>query len=437
MSLPTDCPQRDERQGWLGDAHLSAEEAILNFDMAAFYSHFLEEIRLAQKEDGSLPDAVPPYVDKLYPADPAWGLAYLEIAWLLYFYYGDDRILQKHFAAMKRYVDHLTRNAEGGIIVKLGKYGDWCSPGEVSPKRTPLELTSTWSYYRAAVLLSRCAEALGRTDDVRGYARLAEEIKTAFNARFLRDDQYIALQVGPADRSPSQTSNILPLAMDMVPPEKKRLVLERLLESVVKEWDCHPDTGILGARYLLDVLTQAGYGQTAFRVATQRTYPGWGYMVEQGATTLWERWENLTGSGMNSHNHIMLGSIDSWFYRIIAGLRCDAPAWGKMSVRPPLLAGLTDAAAEVSTMRGKAAVAWHRDAQLFELRVEVPVGAEATVHFPLVEGTGMIEESGALVWRDGAAAGEEPAVAFLKNDGGYAVFRMGSGVYAFRGGSFA
>jgi hypothetical protein len=108
-----------------------------------------------------------------------------------------------------------------------------------------------------------------------------------------------------------------------------------------------------------------------------------------------------------------------------------------MSVRPPLLAGLTDAAAEVSTMRGKAAVAWHRDAQLFELRVEVPVGAEATVHFPLVEGTGMIEESGALVWRDGAAAGEEPAVAFLKNDGGYAVFRMGSGVYAFRGGSFA
>jgi len=435
MSIPTDCPQRDERQGWLGDAHLAAEEAILNFDMAAFYSHFLEEIRLAQKEDGSLPDAVPPYVEKLYPADPAWGIAYLEIAWLLYFYYGDDRILLRHYACLKRYVDHLGRNAEGQIILKLGKYGDWCSPGEVAPKRTPLELTSTWSYYRAAVLLSRFAEALGRTDDVRACARLAEGIKTAFNDRFLRDDQYTAVRVGPADKSPSQTSNVLPLALDMVPPDKKRLVLERLLESVVMEWDCHPDTGILGARYLLDVLTQAGYGQTAFRVATQKSYPGWGYMVEQGATTLWERWENLTGSGMNSHNHIMLGSIDSWFYRVIAGLRCDAPAWGMMTVRPPLITGLTDAAAEVSTMRGKAAVAWHREARLFELRVEVPVGAEAMVHFPLVEGAAMIEESGSLIWKAGLASGETPGVSFLKNDGEYVLFRVGSGVYAFRGSS--
>jgi len=435
MSFPTDCPQRDERQGWLGDAHLSAEEAILNFDMAALYSHFLEEIRLAQKEDGSLPDVVPPYISRLYPADPAWGIGYLEIAWLLYFYYGDDRILQKHFAGMKKYVDHLTRNAEGRIIGKLGKYGDWCSPGEVAPKKTPLELTSTWSYYRAAVLLSRCAEVIGRTDDVRAYTRLAEEIKSAFNARFLREDQYVAVRSGPADKSPSQTSNILPLALDMVPAEKKRLVLERLLESVVKEWDCHPDTGILGARYLLDVLTQAGYGQSAFRVATQKTYPGWGYMVEQGATTLWERWENLTGSGMNSHNHIMLGSIDCWFYRVIAGLRCEAPAWGTMTVKPPLFAGLSDAAAEVSTMRGKAAVAWHREARLFELRVEVPVGAEAVVHFPLLEGTGLIEESGSVIWKEGAAAENTPAVSFLRNENEYALFRVGSGVYAFRSGS--
>ena len=432
MSIPTDCPQRDERQGWLGDAHLAAEQAILNFDLAAFYSQFLEDIRLAQKDDGSLPDAVPPYVRRLYPADPAWGVAYLEIAWLIFYYYGDERILQKHFAGLKKYVDHLTKNAPGRIISKLGKYGDWCSPGEVAPKKTPLELTSTWSYYRAAFLLSRFAEVLGRADDVRSYTRLAEEIKTAFNARFLGDDQYTALRAGPADKSPSQTSNVLPLALDLVPAEKKRLVLERLLESVVKEWDCHPDTGILGARHLLDVLTEAGYGQTAFRVATQRTYPGWGYMVEQGATTLWERWENLAGAGMNSHNHIMLGSIDAWFYRVVAGLRCDAPAWGKITIRPPLFAGLTDASAKVMTVRGKTGVFWRRGERSFELSVQVPVGAEAVVYFPLVDGADIIEEGGSAIWKDGVPAGQTPGILFLKNENRFALFRVGSGVYAFR-----
>jgi alpha-L-rhamnosidase len=432
MSIPTDCPQRDERQGWLGDAHLSAEEAIFNFDMAAFYSQFLDQIRLAQKEDGSLPDTVPPYIGRLYPADPAWGLAYLELAWLLYYYYGDERILQKHFAGMKKYVDHLTKNATVRIIQTLGKYGDWCSPGVVAPKKTPLELTSTWCYYRAAVLLSWFADVLGRADDVRGYARLAEEIKAAFNARFLLEDEYAACRVGPADKSPSQTSNTLPLALDMVPPDKKEIILIRLLDSVIKDHDCHLDTGILGTRYLLDVLTENGHGEKAFRVATQRTYPGWGYMVEQGATTLWERWENLTGGGMNSHNHIMLGSIDAWFYRVIAGLRCAAPGWKKMLIRPPLFSGVTGATAEVMTVRGKAGVSWRREDPSFELNVQVPVGTEAEVYCPLYGGTGLIKESGSVIWQDGAVSGQPTEVFFLRRENDFALFRLGSGLYAFR-----
>ncbi|MBN2409126.1 MAG: family 78 glycoside hydrolase catalytic domain, partial [Candidatus Aminicenantes bacterium] len=228
MGIPTDCPQRDERHGWLGDAHLAAEEAIFNFDMAAFYSKFLEDIRLSQKEDGSLPDTVPPYIRRLYPADPAWGIAYLELAWLLFFYLGDERVLRRHFARMKKYVDYLGRNAEEYIVRRLGKYGDWCPPGSVVPKKTPLELTSTWCYYRAAGLLSAFAEILGRMDDKRSYARLAEAIKTAFNARFLADDQYAVFRVSSADKSPDQSSNVLPLALDMVPGDKKDKVLLRL-----------------------------------------------------------------------------------------------------------------------------------------------------------------------------------------------------------------
>lgn len=134
MSIPTDCPQRDERHGWLGDAHLSAEEAILNFDMAAFYTKYLEDIRLAQKEDGSLPDVVPAYLPKLYPADPAWSSAYAILVWLMYRYYGDTRVIERHYLPLKRYVEFLGRNAEDHIIRKLGKYGD-CALREASSRR--------------------------------------------------------------------------------------------------------------------------------------------------------------------------------------------------------------------------------------------------------------------------------------------------------------
>jgi alpha-L-rhamnosidase len=406
MSIPTDCPQRDERHGWLGDAHLSAEESILNFDMSAFFSKFLEDIRLSQREDGSLPDIVPPYIQRLYPADPAWGIAYLELAGLMFLYFDDEQVLQRHFQGMKRYVDYLSTNAENHIIQNLGKYGDWCPPGSVVPKKTPLELTSTWCYYRAAALLSSFAMALGRTDDNRDYTRLAEAIKSAFNARFLADDQYAAFRVGPADKSPDQTSNVLPLALDLVPEEKKAKVLARLIDSVVREWDHHLDTGIIGTRYLLDVLTDNGHGETAFRVATQRSYPGWGFMVETGATTLWERWENLTGGGMNSHNHIMLGSIDAWLYRAVAGLRCVAPGWRKMVIRPLLCGGLDGASAEVVTVRGLAKVAWKRKGQTIDLMVRI--------------------------WRDGQASALPPGFARLKKAGPHLVFTVGSGDYSFR-----
>ena len=431
MSIPTDCPQRDERHGWLGDAHLSAEESILNFDMSSFYSKFLDDIRLSQKEDGSLPDTVPPYIQGLYPADPAWGIAYLELAWQMFLYFGDERVLQKHYSGMKKYVDHLGRNAENQIIQKLGKYGDWCPPGSVVPKKTLLELTSTWCFYRAAGLLSAFAKVLGRTDDSRDYARLAEMIKTAFNARFLADDQYAAHRIGPADKSPDQSSNVLPLALDMVPEDKKGKVLARLLDSVVKEWDYHLDTGIIGTRYLLDVLTDSGHGETAFRVATRRTYPGWGFMVEAGATTLWERWENLTGGGMNSHNHIMLGSIDAWLYRAVAGLRCVAPGWLKIVIRPLLCAGLNDASAKVMTVRGPAEVAWRKEERRFELTARIPVGAEAEIHIPGRSVGNLIKESGTVIWKDGQASTLPLEISGLKESGPYIVFTVGSGRYSF------
>jgi len=220
MSIPTDCPQRNERMGWMGDAQLTAEEAIYNFDMAGFYTKWINDIKEAQKEDGSVPDVVPPYWSN-YPADPAWGTACVIIPWYLYQYYGDKRILEENYSLIKKWVEFLSTKTED-YIVSYFKYGDWCPPAHVKPVDTPGELTSTWYYYHDTLILSKIADILGKSTDTEKYSRLADRIKEAFNKKFLKNDRYA---------SGSQTSNILPLFLDMVPEDKKEAVLKSLVDG--------------------------------------------------------------------------------------------------------------------------------------------------------------------------------------------------------------
>ncbi len=431
MSIPTDCPQRDERHGWLGDAHLSAEEAVFNFDMAAFYAKFLDDIRLAQKEDGSLPDVVPPYLPRLYPADPAWSSAYATLVELLWDHYGARRTVATHYASLKRYVAFLGQNADRHILRSLGKYGDWCPPGSIVPKKTPVDLTSTWYYYHDVLILARLASVLGRGDEAQQFAKLAESIKSAFNGAYLGEAQYAAIRVSPVDNYPNQTSNALPLYLGMVPADKKDKVVGSLLQSVVRQQDYHLDTGILGTRYLLDVLTEAGRGDAAYRVATQKSYPGWGYMIAEDATTLWERWEKLAGHAMNSQNHIMLGSVDAWFYRVLAGLSPLLPGWKAVRVRPHVLGDLTFVEAKLDTISGRVGAAWRRSDETFSLEIAIPAGAIGEIHVPLLWHGSRIFESGHVLWRAGRADETVPEIALVGDDGKYAVFKVGSGAYAF------
>ncbi len=401
MSIPTDCPQRDERQGWLGDAHLAAEQAAFNFDMAAFWAKFVDDIRLAQRADGSLPDAVPPYLSRLYPADPAWGSAFAILIWLLYWFYADARVLERSRESLKKYVDFLWRNSDSGVLRSLGKYGDWCPPGSIAPKKTPLELTSTWFLYHDTVLFTRMAKALGRQEEARDYAARGEVIKDSFNREFLADGEYRGRRFAPLDRVPSQTSQVLPLALDMVPAEAKLSVIAALMRSVVEDQDYHLDTGIIGTRYLLDVLTDSGHGEAAFRIATQTSYPGWGYMIKEGATTLWERWEKMAGGGMNSHNHIMLGSVDAWFYKYLAGIRCLEAGWARVRIQPLIPNGLHSLDAEIMTVRGKLRSSWRKGPGVFRLSLEIPVGAEAEVFVPVPEIRCVVREGSRVIWKDG------------------------------------
>jgi alpha-L-rhamnosidase len=427
MGIPTDCPQRDERYGWLGDAHLAAESAMLNFDAAAFYAKFLTDIRLALREDGALPDFVPPYLGKPYPADPAWGSAYITIAWHLYLLYGDRNILEEHFESMKAYVAFLDGQADGHLQKTLGKYGDWCPPGSIRPEKTPLELTSTWYYYHDTLLLAKIASAIHKQEAARRLERKAKKIQEAFNRAFLHENHY-GLHFNP----PNQTTQVLPLYLGLVPDNKVKPVLNALVQSVVDHHDYHLDTGILGTRYLLDVLTTYGYGDVAFKIATQKTYPSWGYMVEEGATTLWERWEKITGEGMNSHNHIMLGSVDAWFYRTLAGIACDSPGWSRVKIKPHPFEGLSHASASIKTIRGDCAVKWKRETDSFTLIIRIPVGARALVHLPLLWKSAEVFESGRLIWKkEGAGTGLSDGITLSGLENNYLVFETGSGTYHF------
>ena len=428
--IPTDCPQRDERHGWLADARVAAESAVFNFDMAAFYRKFLRDIRDAQDAEGRLPDFVPAYLARLAPADPAWGSAYISLVRLLHWYYGDTAVLAEHYEGMKKYVDFLARSARANIIESLGKYGDWCAPGCVAPKKTPLALTSTWYYYHDTFIFAALAEALGRRTDAQRYRRRAQAIRTAFNRRFLGDGEYEALRSGPVDRFPSQTSNVLPLWIGMVPPEEVDAVEDTLLRAVIDDQDYHVDTGIIGTRYLLDVLSEIGRVDVAFRVAAQTSYPGWGYMIREGATTLWERWEKITGGGMNSHNHVMLSGVDAWFYKYLAGIRCASPGWRKIRLEPPLIDGLTWARASVETIRGTVSAAWNRSEDEFRLKVVVPASAQARIGIPIPWEHFLLEEGGKTIG-DEHGFRRAPLFRFLGGSRGRIVLVAPGGTYEF------
>lgn len=398
MSIPTDCPQRDERQGWLGDVQVTAEEASFNFDLAAFYLNFLQLIRLSQKEDGSLPDFVPPYNPRVYPADPAWGSAYISLCWHLYSHYGDQDVLRKHFQSLKNYVEFLRKRATGQILYGLGKYGDWCQPGSLVAKKTPLELVSTWFYYHDVRLFSKICLVMGRNNEAREYQELAEQIKAAFNGAFFEGNQYRALRQGPVDRLPDQTANVLPLFLDMVPEEQKAAVWHSLLESIIVHHDYHLDTGMIGTRFLLEVLSKFGFQDVALKIILQDSYPGWGYMIKEGATTLWERWEKLTGRGMNSHNHVMFAGVDAWFYKNLAGLEVLEPGWKVFQVKP--FAGIKKVSCRLLTISGQIEVNWDKSETEFNLELQVPVNTRAKVFFPLLWPSFTIQESDVLIWKD-------------------------------------
>jgi alpha-L-rhamnosidase len=423
FSIPTDCDQRNERMGWMGDAQVTAEEAMLNFDMAAFYTNFIRDIRDAQKPGGEIPDTVPHGYGQ-YPADPAWGTAYPLLCWYMWEQYGDRRILEENYEGLKKYVESLRADAPDGVL-RRGTYGDW-----VAIEPTPVAVTSDAYYDYDVRILRDAARILGKDSDAEAYAKLAEQIRDAFNRAFF-DPKTGNYSTG------TQTANALPIFLDLVPKEHRDRVARNLSWDILYRHNTHVTAGFIGVKYLLPALTEIGRSDLAYDLATQTTYPSWGYMIERGATTLWELWQEKTGPSMNSHDHAMFGSVGAWFYTALAGINLGADGAGYRHIRidPQMVEDLRSASATVETVRGRVSSSWARFDDGSALEIDVPVGSDASVAVPKPqELTNLTLREGAhVVWEKGGYVPGDPGIrsASAEKDGRI-VFQLGSGHYAFR-----
>jgi alpha-L-rhamnosidase len=405
QSIPTDCPQR-EKNGWTGDAQLAAEAGLMNFRSATFYTKWLDDLADVQLDDGRLSPIVPNGGWSNGQCNPAWDSAYAIVARELYRYCGDRRALERHYAGIRRYTDYLAGRLEHGTLT-FDSLGDWV-PWSTE---TPSQFTSTIYLYVNAQTVELAATLLGKTGEGRKYAALATTVRDALNAKYFdaARDLYA---------NGSQTALAMPLYFGLVPEGHRAGVLTALIANIERQG--HIDTGILGAKYVLRVLAEAGRADLAFRLIMRKEQPSWAWWIEQGATTLWEDWK-----GASSLNHIMFGDVSNWFFQWVAGIGLDPdnPGFAQFRIQPQPLAGLAWAKASYDSVRGRIISHWERKANLFRLDVTIPANARATVYLPSSDVSG-IKESG-------IPARTARGVHFVREQAGCALFAVGSGRYRF------
>lgn len=377
-SVPTDCPQRDERLGWLNDMTVRFEEGLYNFDMLLFYEKWLQDIAAEQREDGAIPDTAPYF----FGENPACHISsvYLLLPWTLYLFYEDRQILKRHYDSFKKYLLFKLGERDGNGLLPEKYLGDWAPPmteaylgiGENSiPKNLTHSFMTTGYLYYDCRIMEKIGTVLGRLEDVRMYRQEAEKVKADLNRVFLKAE-------GCYDTG-AQGCNLFALFLKIVPQEQKGRVLDHLLKDLVEKRKYHVTTGNQMTKFLYEVLNQEGLDGIACRVAAADTYPSIGFMLKNGATTIWERWENLTGKHMNSHNHPMLGAFTVWFYKGLAGIRLDETCSRRLQLRPAVTEELDYAEASHEFCWGTCTAGWKRKGQEVVYSFEIPWGMTAVL----------------------------------------------------------
>ena len=409
LSLPTDCPQRDERLGWTGDIAAFAATGTFNVNIQGLLDKFTDDLTDAQQANGAFTD-VAPFVTA-GSGTAGWGDAGVIVPYTVWQRYGDVRVIDEHFDAMKRWVDYSRSTSGADLIRNQWTYGDWLNVDD----NTANDLISTAYFGYTARLVSRMAAATGRSAEAASYGALADHVAAAFTKRFVAADGTVS--------GGTQTGYVLALSFGLLPADRVQAAADKLAGAVAAR-DGHLSVGFLGVENLLPVLADHGHLATAYQVLRQPGYPGWGYMSSRGGTTIWERWDgirvdgSLQDPGMNSFNHYGLGSVGDWLYRSVGGLGPDSsdPGYHRLTIAPRPGGGLTAGSSDLQTPYGRAVSDWTVKAGKLQLRVQIPANSTATVRVPA----------------GSAAAVNAPAQAVAMGyDNGAAVFSLAAGSYTF------
>ncbi|MHC5074288.1 MAG: family 78 glycoside hydrolase catalytic domain, partial [Planctomycetota bacterium] len=377
IDVPTDCPQRDERLGWTGDAQAYIRTACLNADVQSFFRKWFVNLTDAQLENGDFPKVAPAIGNWIKGSGgPAWADAGIICPWAIYEVYGDKVVLEKHYEAMKKFVEFRFKSAPEHLAPeKFDCYGGWRNIDANTPKDV------IYTAYTAgdAQIMAKIAAVLGKDADVAKFNKLSEDIKYAFNNAYVKGDGTI--------KEDTQTAYILALWFDLVDDQMKEKVEMHLIDRI-KERDWHLSTGFVGTRDLMHVLTKIGRTDVAYRLLFTDTYPSWLFPVKNGATSIWERWDSWTPEkgfgdvGMNSFSHYTYGSVGQWMFENIGGIKSVKPGYKEIVIRPYITGQLTWAKTSYDSIHGLIAVDWKRKGQKVTLKVSVPANVKAVIHVP-------------------------------------------------------
>lgn len=400
IGIPTDCPQRDERLGWLGDVQTFAQTSIYNMDMAAFYSKWIQDIRDTQTEEGIYPKFSPyPYKRNHKPpfnkkcAAPAWADCGVTLPWDLYLNYGDVQILRQHYESAKNFINYVYKKSPN-LIWKHAPFshiGDWLNGDKIEaegyPKKgaaIPKKVFATAFFAHSTEILSKMAEVLGKSEDSNYYRELAEQIKTKFHEMFVDKNGVI--------KGDTQAGYSIALNFNLLPENLRKTAFDHLLKAIEK-YDHRISTGFCTTTRMMLELVRCGYPEVAYDLILSERFPSWFYMINQGATTMWERWDGyVKGRGfqtpsMNSFNHYALGAIGEFFYKVILGINLDEnePGYKHIIIKPKPNSQLTWVKGSYDSIRGKVGVEWYLNENDFILNVSIPPNTHATVYLPALD----------------------------------------------------
>lgn len=383
LDVPTDCPQRDERLGWTGDAQVFAPTACFNMQAAAFFKKWLKDLSADQKENGEIPDVVPDILGN--GGRTGWADAGVVIPWTLYLEYGDTEVLKEQYESMKAWISYMEKHAGTDRIWKENwHYGDWLSFDDSTPSYmgayTSTDLIATAYYHYSTKLMRKIAGILGEMDDEIYFKQLEEEVKTAFNEEFVTPNGRLV--------SHTQTAYTLALAFGLLDQEQAGKSAEHLAGDVQRFR--HITTGFLGTPLISKTLTETGRIDLAYELLIRREYPSWLYPVTMGATTIWERWDgqkpdlSFQTPGMNSFNHYAYGAIGKWLYEVVAGIGIDEnnPGYKHILIHPRPGGGLSSARASYQSLYGEIVSAWKLEGENMFMEVQIPVNSRATIYVP-------------------------------------------------------